>query len=147
MIIGASRGIGLASVRHYREPAWAVTASACSDDGVARVTAQGATALASGARLAVISSRMGSIGLRTAHSGWLYRASKSVLNSVLKNVSLAGRASGVAFHPGWVRTDRGGAGADIDVGTHLANTRRTLAGLAPGDNGGYLNHDGQALAW
>ncbi len=117
--------------------------------GALRVLPQIVAALAPGARLAVISSRMGSIGLRTAHSGWLYRASKAALNSVLKDVSLAlaGRVICVAFHPGWVRTDMGGAGADIDVGTSVADMRRTLAGLAPGDNGSYLNHDGQALAW
>ena len=57
--------------------------------GAMRVLPQLADALAPGARVAVISSRMGSIGLRTATGGWLYRASKAALNSVLKDTSLA----------------------------------------------------------
>lgn len=117
--------------------------------GAMRVLPQLAEALAPGARLAVISSRMGSIGSRTSNAGWLYRASKAALNSVLKDMSLllAGRATCVALHPGWVRTDMGGAGADIDVATSAADIRRTLAALTAADNGGFFNHDGQPIPW
>jgi NAD(P)-dependent dehydrogenase (short-subunit alcohol dehydrogenase family) len=117
--------------------------------GAMRVLPLLAEALAPGARLAVISSRMGSMGLRANPSGWLYRASKAALNSVLKDASLAldGRALCVALHPGWVRTDMGGAGADIDVATSAADIRRTLAALTAADNGGFFNHDGQPIPW
>ena len=117
--------------------------------GPMRVLPQLLDALAPGAHLGVLSSRMGSIGLRTANAGWLYRASKAAVNSVLKDLSLAldGRAICVALHPGWVRTDMGGAGADLPVEQSAADLRRTLAGLAPKDNGAFLNHDGQPLAW
>ena len=117
--------------------------------GAMRVLPQIADNLAPGARLAVISSRMGSMGLRAASSGWLYRASKAALNSVLKDASLvlAGRAICVALHPGWVRTDMGGAGADIEVTDSAAGIRRTLAALTPADNGGFFNVDGTPLAW
>ena len=117
--------------------------------GAMRVLPQVVDALAPGARLAVISSRMGSMGLRVSNAGWLYRASKAALNSVLKEASLAlaGKAVCVALHPGWVRTDMGGAGADIDVATSAADIRSTLAALTPADNGCFFNHDGQPLAW
>lgn len=117
--------------------------------GAMQVIPQLAEALADGARLAVISSRMASMGLRTSPAGWLYRASKAALNSVLKDVSLAlaGRAICVALHPGWVRTAMGGAEADLDVGVSAADLRATLARLTPADNGAFLNHDGQPLAW
>jgi NAD(P)-dependent dehydrogenase (short-subunit alcohol dehydrogenase family) len=117
--------------------------------GALRVLPIVAEALAPGARLAVISSRMGSMALRTNPSGWLYRASKAALNSVLKDVSLAlaGRALCVALHPGWVRTDMGGGEADLDVAESVATMRATLAALTPADNGGFFNHDGQPLAW
>ena len=112
--------------------------------GPMRVLPQLAEALVPGARLAVISSRMGSMGLQASASSWLYRASKAAVNSVLM---LDGRATCVAFHPGWVRTDMGGAGADIDVGTSVAGIRRTLAALTAADNGGFFNYDGTPLAW
>ncbi len=218
LIIGASRGIGLELVRQYRADGDAVSATARSDEGLARlrsldamalrldllseagasalawpidgaafdvvvlnagvygprsagldtptqaefdtvmhtnvlgamrVLPQVVDALAPGARLAVMSSRMGAIGTRSSASGWLYRASKAALNSLLKDASLvlAGRAICVALHPGWVRTDMGGAGAELDVARSASDLRRTLAGLRDTDNGGFFNHDGQRLDW
>jgi NAD(P)-dependent dehydrogenase (short-subunit alcohol dehydrogenase family) len=218
LIVGASRGIGLEFVRQYREAGDAVTATARSAEGLARIGDLGAKALmldvadaagastlawpidgdafdvvvlnagvygprhsglqaptqdefdavmhtnvlgvmrvlpqlldslAPGAKLAVLSSRMGSIGSRTASGGWLYRASKAAVNSVLKDAALqlAGKASCVAFHPGWVRTDMGGAGADIDVTTSVSGMRKTLAALTPAASGSFLNFDGSAIPW
>lgn len=117
--------------------------------GPMRVLPQLVSALAPGARVAVLSSRMGSMGLRTASSGWLYRASKAALNSVLKDASLVlvGRAVCVALHPGWVRTDMGGTGAELEVHRSVADIRRTLAGLTAAANGSFLNHDGTPLVW
>ena len=100
--------------------------------------------------LAVISSRMASMGLRSAPSGWLYRASKAALNSALKDMSLVLGPQGVTcvtFHPGWVRTDMGGAGADIDVATSASGIRGTLASLQPSQNGSFLNYDGETIPW
>ncbi|MDN3921252.1 SDR family oxidoreductase [Roseateles violae] len=117
--------------------------------GPMRVIPQLADALAPGARLAVISSKMGSIALRGSTAGWLYRASKAALNSVLKDASLAlaERAICISFHPGWVRTDMGGSEADIDVATSVAGMRTVLATVKPEYNGCFFNYDGQALAW
>jgi NAD(P)-dependent dehydrogenase (short-subunit alcohol dehydrogenase family) len=101
-------------------------------------------------KLAVISSRMASIGTRSAPSGWLYRASKAALNSVLKDMSLVLGPQGitcVTFHPGWVKTDMGGAGADIDVTTSVTGIRSTLAALRPEQNGSFLNYDGSTIPW
>jgi NAD(P)-dependent dehydrogenase (short-subunit alcohol dehydrogenase family) len=117
--------------------------------GPMRVIPQLADALAPGARLAVLSSRMGSIGTRSDSSGWLYRASKAALNSVLADVALqfAGKATCVALHPGWVQTDMGGKQASLTPARSVADMRRTLAGLAPGRSGSFLNHDGTPIAW
>jgi NAD(P)-dependent dehydrogenase (short-subunit alcohol dehydrogenase family) len=117
--------------------------------GPMRVLPAIAEVLSPGARLAVISSRMGSIGLRASTAGWLYRASKAALNSVLKDASLtlAGRATCIAFHPGWVRTDMGGSGAELEPSQAVASMRRTIASLQPAQNGHFLNHDGSPIAW
>ncbi len=117
--------------------------------GPMRVIPQLADALAPQARLGLLTSRMGSLALRTNGGGWLYRASKAAANSVLKDASfaLAGRAICVALHPGWVRTEMGGDDADLSVEDSVRDLRRTLAGLTPADHGGFFNHDGQPLAW
>ncbi|MBX3607274.1 MAG: SDR family oxidoreductase [Piscinibacter sp.] len=117
--------------------------------GPMRVLPQLEDLLAPGAKLALLSSRMGSIGTRGATGSWLYRASKAAANSVLKDLSLAwaGRAVCVAFHPGWVRTSMGGAGADLTPEQSVADMRRVIAGLGPADNGRFLNHDGTAIDW
>ena len=117
--------------------------------GPMRLLPQVAEALAAGARLAIISSRMGSIGLRSGTHGWLYRASKAAVNSVMKDASLvlAGKATVISFHPGWVKTDMGGAGADIDAPTSIAGMRTVLASVKPADTGSFFNYDGQRLDW
>ena len=117
--------------------------------GAMRVLPQVVESLAPGAKLAVLSSRMGSMGLRTGGGSSLYRASKAALNSVLKDVSLAlaGKATCVAFHPGWVQTEMGGASADLTVEHSVRTLRETLAALKPSENGSFLNHDHQPLAW
>jgi len=114
-----------------------------------RVLPQLADVLAPDARLVVLSSRMGSIGLRTNGNSWLYRASKSAVNSVVKDISfgLQGKAICVAMHPGWVKTDMGGVGADLDVTQSVSDMRTTVANLRAEHNGTFLNHDGQPLAW
>lgn len=117
--------------------------------GPMRVLPQLVSALAPGARLAVLSSRMGAMAGRSSNAGWLYRASKAALNSVLTDTALAlkGRAVCVALHPGWVRTDMGGSGADLEPARSVADMRRTLAGLTAEQHGAFLNHDGTPLPW
>ena len=101
-------------------------------------------------KLAVLSSRMGSIGERSGTEGTLYRASKAALNSVLKDASITYGAQGVtciAFHPGWVQTDMGGGSASLTPEHSVRDLRATLASLDVNANGSFLNHDGTPIAW
>lgn len=101
-------------------------------------------------KLAVLSSAMGSTGLMTNPSGWLYRASKAALNSALRAAALELGPQGVvcmAFHPGWVRTDMGGTGADIDAATSVAGMRRVIEQANDSHNGKFLKYTGEQLAW
>ena len=105
---------------------------------------------ASRGKLAVISSRMGSIGARSSAGASLYRASKAALNSVLVDTSIAFGPQGatcVALHPGWVRTDMGSASADLAVEDSVARLRATLAALSDAANGSFLNYDGTPIPW
>lgn len=105
--------------------------------------------LSQNAKLALVSSRMGSMGVRTSPNAWLYRASKAAANSVLKDASIAfgGRATCVAFHPGWVKTDMGGSQADLTPAEAVLSMRQVLDGLGFQDNGRFLNFDGKPLPW
>ncbi len=101
-------------------------------------------------KLAVLSSHMGSLSERDNPSGSLYRASKAALNSVLIDTSLTFGPQGVtcvALHPGWVRTDMGGAGADLSVEESAAGIRETLAALPVSAKATYRNYDGTEIGW
>jgi len=101
-------------------------------------------------KIAVLSSIMGSIGQRAGANATLYRASKAALNSVLKDCAVTFGPKGVtcvAFHPGWVKTDMGGEGAEIDVGTSVTGLRATLAKCGLDANGTFLNYDGTPIPW
>jgi len=101
-------------------------------------------------KLAVISSKMGSIGNTTSAYSWLYRASKAALNSVLKSASIELGSRGVvcmALHPGWVRTDMGGKGADLSVEQSVTSMRRVIAAANRSHNGRFLNYNGEQLEW
>lgn len=101
-------------------------------------------------KLAVLSSKMGSLSERTSAGGSLYRASKAALNSVLIDTALTYGAQGatcVAFHPGWVRTEMGGAGADLAPEESAAGIRATLAALPASEQAVYRNYDGTPIGW
>ena len=101
-------------------------------------------------KLVVVSSRLGSIGARDNASFTTYRASKAAVNSVAKDLALAYGPQGlvcVAMHPGWVRTEMGGAGADLDVADSARGIRKTIDGLGPDDNGCFFNYDGGTMRW
>lgn len=97
--------------------------------------------------LGVISSVMASIGSRSGTHGTLYRASKAALNSVLTDAALTSQGICVALHPGWVKTDMGGPGAELEVPDAVAGLRATLARLTRADNGAFLNYDGTPIPW
>ena len=100
-------------------------------------------------KLIAVSSVMASIEMRENSAGWLYRASKAALNSVLRDVSLQAKSSiCTAIHPGWLKTDMGGAGADLEVSEGVRAIRRTIAALTPADHGQFIDaiHH-QPLRW
>lgn len=71
----------------------------------------------SGAKVAIISSQMGS-STKAKGSALAYRVSKAAALNLGFNLTAALRPDGIAvgiYHPGWVRTDMGGDTADISV--------------------------------
>jgi len=100
-------------------------------------------------RVAVTSSRMGSMA--STQSGHLaYRASKAAANKVVQCLAADLASEGIAvasLHPGWVRTDMGGSGADISVETSAAGLRKVLDGLSMENSGRFWAYDGEVLDW
>lgn len=114
------------------------------------ISAALADRLRPGGKIAYLSSRMGSIGAMSNAGSALYRASKAALNAVVKAVALelASRgATAIALHPGWVKTDMGGAGADIDAETSVAGMRTVIEGAGPRVSGHFLDYTGKEIPW
>ena len=101
-----------------------------------------------GGTVAFMSSILGSVALRQHGMAELYSASKAALNSLSRGfaaVEAKGRPV-LTLHPGWVKTDMGGAGADIDVATSVTGLADVLEGEAlPGHR--YLDYTGKTLPW
>jgi NAD(P)-dependent dehydrogenase (short-subunit alcohol dehydrogenase family) len=108
--------------------------------------------LAAGDRkvMAFLTSRMGSIGDNNAGGSYIYRSSKAALNAAVKSLAIDLRPRGIAavvLHPGWVRTDMGGAGAPLEPTESVAGLRRVISAVRLADSGSFLDYTGASLPW
>ena len=103
-----------------------------------------------GATVVNVTSQLGSIA-RTSGGGWhSYKASKAALNMCTRLQAGALHDDGVivvAMHPGWVRTDMGGANARLSTEESVAGMLDVIDGLSPADAGRFLAYDGTELPW
>ena len=101
-------------------------------------------------KLVYVTSKMGSIDDNKGGGSYIYRSSKTALNSVVKSLSvdLAGEGfSAAVVHPGWVRTDMGGPNGLIDVQTSVGGMLAVIDGLSPDNAGDFFNYDGSLIPW
>jgi NAD(P)-dependent dehydrogenase (short-subunit alcohol dehydrogenase family) len=99
--------------------------------------------------LAFTSSVMGSVA-ENPGGHELYRASKAALNSLSRGLwsELRGRnLTMVSLHPGWVRTDMGGAGAAVSVEDSAAGIVKVLEQQAGAHRHRFLDYTGRELPW
>ena len=100
--------------------------------------------------IVTMSSILGSIAM-TDSCRWVgYRASKAAVNMMTRGLASDLRESGitaVCLHPGWVRTDMGGAGADLTPEESAHGIAEVVDGLTPDQSGRYLTYDGGELPW
>jgi NAD(P)-dependent dehydrogenase (short-subunit alcohol dehydrogenase family) len=100
-------------------------------------------------RLLTISSGMGSMSY--AKSDHLaYRASKAAVNKVTQGLATDFRRFGIvvaSIHPGWVRTDMGGRGADIEAAESAKGILDIAEKLELAGTGMFLRYDGSQMAW
>jgi NAD(P)-dependent dehydrogenase (short-subunit alcohol dehydrogenase family) len=99
--------------------------------------------------LAIMSSRLGSVSRDFSGNMPIYSASKAALNSLTKSwvAGVNEDVSIITMHPGWVRTDMGGAHADIDVETSVKGMADVLEAQAGAGGHQFLDYKGETLAW
>ena len=96
------------------------------------------------ARIAIIASAMGSQE-RAPGGSYIYRASKAAAVNLARNLSRDLKSQGIsvgAYHPGWVRTDMGGSGADISVDDSARGLIARFAELDAATTGCFRSYDG-----
>ena len=106
--------------------------------------------LADGAKVANLSSQLGSIARCGRFGTPSYNISKAAQNmaTALLAHALAGRGIAVvALHPGWVRTDMGGGEATETADESAAGLLAVIDGLDAGDSGRFLDWRGEDLPW
>lgn len=100
-------------------------------------------------KVAVISSTMGTTS-RPRGDAYLYRASKAAATNIAMNLAVELKPMGVAvgaYHPGWVRTDMGGPGADIGAQESAAGLLARFDALSLETSGVLEDYLGQPLAF
>ncbi len=104
---------------------------------------------AENARIAIIASNMGSQA--RAHGGaYIYRASKAAALNIGRNLAKDLAPENIAvgiYHPGWVRTDMGGAEAAISVDQSVSGLAREFEKLNIASSGCFKDPDGQELSF
>tara|TARA_R110001592_G_scaffold35391_4_gene120402 strand:- start:1409 stop:2095 length:687 start_codon:yes stop_codon:yes gene_type:complete len=100
-------------------------------------------------RVISVSSQMGSLaGEGTGH--YAYRSSKAALNKVMRGLAAELKPEGILLcpiHPGWVKTDMGGANAAISVAQSAAGIYKLIDTLTAAKSGRFLAWDGEELPW
>ena len=100
--------------------------------------------------IVTLTSLMGSIADNSSGGSYLYRSSKAAANMVVKSLAVDLRQQGitaVAFHPGWVKTDMGGANAMISAAQSVTGMRQVISSLSLADSGKFFDYDGNVLPW
>ena len=106
--------------------------------------------LKAGAKVAVITSRMGSIGDNDSGSHYGYRMSKAAVNMAFKSLSIDLQPHGIAvtvLHPGWVRTDMTGHQGLCDTPESAEGLIARIDELTLETTGGFWHQNGNMLPW
>ena len=118
--------------------------------GPLRVTHSLLHALKDGAKIALVTSRMGSIADNESGGSYGYRMSKAALNAAGMSLArdLSGRGIAVAIlHPGYVRTDMTGHSGLIDVDESVTGLLDRIDELNMKNSGSFWHSNGELLPW
>ena len=100
-------------------------------------------------KLVLVTSQLGA-RRGSAGSLGLYGDSKAALNDAFRAHAPAWGRSGlvaIVMHPGWVRTDMGGAMAPLSVEESVRGMQQVIARLTPADHGRFWTWEGREHPW
>jgi NAD(P)-dependent dehydrogenase (short-subunit alcohol dehydrogenase family) len=100
-------------------------------------------------QVVTITSQMGALDLDMTFS-YAYCSSKAALNKFMKMAAIELAKENIdvcVIHPGWVRTDMGGSGADISAEESAEGIVNVIAGLNADNAGSFWKWDGETHAW
>lgn len=106
--------------------------------------------LGDGAKVAIVSSRVGSIADNSSGGNYGYRMSKTAVNMAGVNLALDLKPRGIAvvlLHPGYVRTGLTGGGGNIDPEESARGLIERIDALALETTGTFWHADGSPLPW
>ncbi len=108
------------------------------------------TNLATGSKVALITSRMGSIADNTSGGRYGYRMSKAALNiagmSLAQDLAPHKIAVGI-YHPGYVQTDMVNHGGDISSDVAADRLLKLMTNLTLDGSGVFKHSNGETLPW
>jgi NAD(P)-dependent dehydrogenase (short-subunit alcohol dehydrogenase family) len=118
--------------------------------GPLRVTAALAPNLARGSRVAIVTSRMGSIADNTSGGYYGYRMSKCAVNMAGASLARDLKPRGVAVllvHPGFVRTEMTERQGNVDAKDAARDVLARIDALTLDTSGAFLHASGERLPW
>lgn len=101
-------------------------------------------------KIVTLTSIVGSIASNSFGGMYAYRSTKAGANAIMKSMALDLARRGITcapLHPGWAKTDMGGANAPVDPRESVRGLRAVIAGLAKAQTGRFLQWDGAELPW
>ena len=148
--------VNCAGVLHSGERFGAIDPATVEDSfrtnamGPLLVTQALAERLADGAKVANLSSVLGSVASVARFGSPSYDISKAAQNMVTALLAKALAPRGIvvlALHPGWAQTDMGGTNATVPVADAVAGLLRVIDGAGVADSGGFRDWRGETLPW
>lgn len=103
-----------------------------------------------GAKIGIVTSRMGSVADNTSGGYYGYRMSKAAVNAAGKSLAMDLGERGIAvalLHPGYVRTEMVGGGGDVEPEQAAAGLIVRLDELTIETTGGFWHAKGEVLPW
>ena len=118
--------------------------------GPLKVTTAFSPLLKRGAKVGMITSRMGSMGDNSSGGSYGYRMSKAALNMASTSLAYDLREKGIAIailHPGWVRTDMTKGKGHLDPEEAAQNLVERMDQLTMENTGTFWHSHGKVLPW